>query len=49
VTSFFRFVRHGDISKFESAGWVVVGDADRLGPTHGLWACLMMWTGDGEP
>jgi hypothetical protein len=47
--SWLRFVRHADVAKFEAAGWVIVGAPDRLGPTHGTWSVLMMWTGEGEP
>jgi hypothetical protein len=47
--SWLRFVRDADVSKFQAAGWVLVGGPDRLGPTHGEWSCLMMWTGEGSP
>jgi len=49
MISWLRFVRHGDVPKFQAAGWVVVGGPDRLGPTHGLWSVLMLWTGEGSP
>ena len=41
-----RYVRHADISAYEAKGWRVECD---LGPTHGQWAVMMVWEGEGEP
>jgi len=42
----FRLVRWADVPAFERAGWVRCAC---LGPTHGLWSCLMHWASAGEP
>lgn len=44
--SFYHYVRHSDIPAFEARGWVVCAD---LGPTHGSYAVLMRYAGEGEP
>lgn len=44
--TWFRYVRIADIPAFEAKGWVIAGD---LGPTHGTFAVLMRYTGEGEP
>lgn len=44
--SWFRYVRHADVSRREAEGWTLAGD---LGPTHGYWSVLMQWSGEGDP
>lgn len=44
--SWFRYVRHADVHKYEAAGWTYAAD---LGPTHGLWSVLMQWSRSGSP
>lgn len=46
MTSYYRYVQYADVPKFEAHGWVVCAD---LGPVHGVWSVLMLWTGKGEP
>lgn len=46
MISWFRYVRHDDVAEYESNGWAIAAD---LGPTHGQWAVLMKWTGEGNP
>ena len=44
--SWFRYVRHADVSKYAAEGWTYAAD---LGPTHGLWSVLMQWSRSGSP
>jgi hypothetical protein len=44
--SYFRFVRHEDVARFEREGWAVV--STDLGP-HRFYSVLMQWTGSGAP
>jgi len=46
VISWFHYVRHQDIPIYKTAGWRFAAD---LGPTHGAYAVLMIWTGEGIP
>jgi hypothetical protein len=47
MISWFRYVRHADAPVLAATGlWAVIAD---LGPTHGAYAVLMQFTGDGEP
>lgn len=43
---FFKYVRHGDVKKYEALGWVFHAD---LGAPHGFYSVLMLWAGEGEP
>jgi hypothetical protein len=44
--SYFRFVRHEDVARFEREGWAVV--QRNLGP-HAAYSVLMLWMRTGEP
>lgn len=44
--SYHRYVRHSERPLYEAKGWRFECD---LGPTHGLWSVMMIWTGEGEP
>lgn len=44
--TWFRYVCHADVPAFEARGWVITAD---LGPTHGSYAVLMRYVGEGEP
>ena len=46
MISYFQYVRHSDVPIYEAAGWRFASD---LGPTHGAYACLMIWTGEAAP
>jgi hypothetical protein len=46
VISWFRYVRHAEVAAYERQGWIAVAD---LGPVHGRWSVLMLWTGKDEP
>jgi hypothetical protein len=46
VISWFRFVVHAEVARFERQGWTVVA---HLGPVHGAYAVLMRWSGENEP
>jgi hypothetical protein len=47
MISWFRYVRHADAPVLAATGlWEVIAD---LGPTHGTYAVLMQFTGEGEP
>jgi hypothetical protein len=46
VISWFRFVVHAEVAIYERQGWTVVA---HLGPVHGRWSVLMLWTGKDEP
>ncbi len=46
MISWFRYVRHADVAAYEANGWAFAAD---LGPTHGHWSVLMIWTGEGDP
>jgi hypothetical protein len=39
-------VRHAEVATYERQGWIAVAD---LGPVHGRWSVLMLWTGKDEP
>lgn len=45
--TYIRYVPHGDVAKFEAAGWAK--RRGLAGTHHGIFAVLMEWTGDGEP
>ena len=42
----YRYVPHWRRAAYEALGWIF---AAHLGRTHGHWAVLMMWAGEGEP
>jgi hypothetical protein len=42
----YHYVRHADVSDFESCGWVF---AFGLGRPHGTYSVCMKWAGEGEP
>jgi hypothetical protein len=42
----YHYVRHADVSDFESCGWVF---AFGLGRPHGTYSVCMRWNGEGEP
>lgn len=44
--SWFRYVPHADLLWRMAQGWRYVAD---LGPPHSDHACLMQWSGEGEP
>ena len=46
MISWFRFVPHDEMAAYERQGWIAVAD---LGPVHGRWSVLMLWTGKDEP
>ncbi len=46
MISWLRYARHCDVAGLTAAGWRVCAD---LGPTHGFYAVLMRWAGEGEP
>ena len=46
MISWLRYARHTDVPALTTAGWTVCAD---LGPTHGFYAVLMRWCGEGEP
>lgn len=46
MIEWFRYVRHTDRLAYEAQGWVFAAD---LGPTHGIWSCLMRWPFAGDP
>ena len=46
MISWFRFVVHAEVARYEREGWTVVA---HLGPVHGTYAVLMRWAGTGEP
>lgn len=43
---YYRYVRHAEREAYEARGWAFAAD---LGPTHGAYSILMIWTGEGEP
>lgn len=43
-----RFVPHTRRAAYEAAGWICVGNGQRMG-NHGYWSCLMSWPHEGEP
>ena len=46
MISWLRYARHTDVPALITAGWAVCAD---LGPTHGAYAVLMLWCGEGDP
>ena len=42
-----RYVIHAEVEKFLAQGWEVSDDLQ--GTSHGKYAVLMRWTGEGEP
>lgn len=46
MISYFHYVPHSQVHIYETAGWRFATD---LGPTHGAYAVLMIWTGEGVP
>lgn len=45
-TSWLRYARHDDVPAITEAGWTICAD---IGPTHGFYAVLMRWCGEGDP
>jgi hypothetical protein len=43
----FKFVPHNELIIHLANGWVVADDL--YGTNHGIYACLMVWTWEGEP
>lgn len=43
----FHFVRHNETESYERLGWKRHDALD--GTHHGVWSCLMIWEGEGEP
>ena len=46
MISWFRFVVYAEVALYKRQGWIVVA---HLGPVHGAYAVLMLWTGKDEP
>jgi hypothetical protein len=46
VISWFRFVVHDEVARYERQGWTVVA---HLGPVHGAYAVLMRWRSEDKP
>jgi hypothetical protein len=47
MITWLRYVPHHLVASFEAIGWVL--DDDLRGTSHGEYAVLMRWAGDGEP
>jgi hypothetical protein len=47
VIAWFRYARRAEVPALLASGqWAVIAD---LGPTHGFYAVLLQWCGEGEP
>jgi hypothetical protein len=46
MVTWFKFVPHSRLLIHLATGWMPVAD---LGRTHGEWAILCEWHGEGEP
>lgn len=42
-----KYVRHEDVQPMQEEGWTVVDSM--YDNHHGFYACIMEWTGEGEP
>lgn len=47
IDGIYHFVRHHEVEAFERLGWQRHDALD--GTHHGVWSCLMVWAGEGEP
>jgi hypothetical protein len=46
MIQYFRYIPYSETLWRFAEGWRPVAD---LGPTHGTYAVLCVWTGEGEP
>ena len=47
MLTWFKYVVHAELLIHLAQGWNLSDDL--IGTPHGNYACLMLWSGDGEP